>query len=70
MDKYTRESVVLAGLMGFLVAIVLFLSVYAPDPVRPPSIDVLEPIADALQPVFKGWSQLFQDIGTVKNATT
>ncbi len=69
MDKYMREDVVLASFMGFLVAVILFLSVYAPEPIRPPRLGIVDAVVNASQPALEGWSALFSDISSLKNVT-
>lgn len=42
MEKRTRQAIYLIGVMLVLSMVVLFLYVYAPDPVKRPKIDWIE----------------------------
>ncbi|MFB6200265.1 MAG: hypothetical protein ABEJ83_05250 [Candidatus Nanohaloarchaea archaeon] len=52
MEKRTRQAIYLIGVMLVLSMVVLFLYVYAPDPVKRPKIDWIE----LFKSVFKAFN--------------
>ncbi len=72
METYQRQLVLLIGFMSLLAAVVLFLFVYAPEPLDVPSVSVAlpEPVYEGLNASLEGWRSLMSDVGTGVNATT
>ncbi len=72
MDKTQRQLVVLLGFMTLLTVAVLYLFVYADPPLRLPGMGSLlpEPFQGILDAVFKGWSELIEDMTFSSNATS
>lgn len=70
MNERQRQLFLLVSFMALLAVVVLFLFVYAPDPVDAPSIGVMlpEPVNNGLNATVQGWEALFQDFSPAQES--
>lgn len=68
MKKAHRQALLLVGFMALLGSVVLFLFVYAPEPVEvgtpSASLNLPEPVNSWVNQSVQGYRAIFSDVGT------